>query len=236
MPGNSQELKEQIVLKSNRKAVAAVLAAGLGMAAGQALAVPTLTVSDGTNTVVVTDGGGGDACANLGCVSWTGSVGLWSVNILSGLTKPLLGAPVAPHMDLGFNDVYTGTVPGTLTILWSDTGFSTGPAVFVSDIGGTRASGVTTVAYSDFASASNALNALTTPLCAGSFTTSAFAGSCSSAFAGGAAYSLTQRIVLTATGPGQASGDHGIQIPEPSSLALIGLGLLGLGFAGRRRS
>jgi hypothetical protein len=224
------------VLKTSRKAIAAVLAAGLGMAAGQALAVPTLTITDGITTIVVQDGGSGDGCSNVGCVSFVGGIGNWNINILGGFTKPVLGSSVAPHMDLSFNDNYIGNGPGTLTLLWSDTGFNTGPAVFISDIGGTRANGVTTVAYSDFVSASNALNALTTPLCSGSFTTSAFSGTCTSAFGGSGAYSMTQRIILTATGPGQASGDHGVMIPEPSSLALIGLGLLGLGFASRRRS
>lgn len=226
------------MFRTSRKAVAAaIFAIGFGAGAGQAFAIPTLTATDGANTVIILDGGVLDGCNLVGCVSFVGPVGSWNINILGGFTKPVLGSPASPHLDLSFNDNYVGTSASTLTILWSDTDFSTGfPLTTRSDIGGTRAGGITSVAYADFASSTNTINALTTALCAGSFATAAFSGSCSAPFNGPAPFSVTQRIVLTATGPGQASGNHSLQVPEPGTLALIGLGLVGLGFARRKQA
>jgi hypothetical protein len=51
-------------------------------------------------------------------------------------------------------------------------------------------------------------------------------------------FSLTEKILITATGAGaKLSADDSVNVPEPASLALLGVGILGLGFvAGRKRS
>ena len=55
--------------------------------------VPQLRLSDGINTVTVTDSGVGDANALSGAVVFNGSIGDFSVNVITGITKSLLGSP-----------------------------------------------------------------------------------------------------------------------------------------------
>src|SRR2546426_8938785 len=70
---------------------------------------PTVTVND-------TDGDG--------VVTFAGALGIFSVNVTTGVTKPTLGSAALPHMDLNTLNIAGGA--GDLTITWSDVGF-TGP-------------------------------------------------------------------------------------------------------------
>lgn len=113
-------------MKYTKVVLAAALAAFLGYA-GTAKGVATLTmqaVSGGvTNTVVITDNGAGDSQpATLGAITWVGSVGVFTLNVNTGLTKPQLGTATAPHMDLNF--ITQSVVAGQLTITFSDDGYT----------------------------------------------------------------------------------------------------------------
>ena len=72
---------------------------------------------DGITRLTVFDGGPGDACPIAGCVTYIGTIGVWLVNVSTGLTS----SPT-PFMDL--NSVDLSTAAGTLKILLGDTDFT----------------------------------------------------------------------------------------------------------------
>jgi hypothetical protein len=218
-------------------AKAAVLAGLMvAFAAQEAQGAFVLRLNDGAgNTVEVTDGEVGlDSNPLAGAITFIGSLGggtVWTVNVTTGLSDPILGSPSSPHMDLNSVNVSSGGA-GTLTIDLTDTDFtaSPGPAGFTMRIGGTTAGTVNYTAWSDPGNAEFGLVDLinsTGPLGPG-----AFSATTSGLAAVDAAYSLTQRVVITHTGVGVTSFDAEL-IPEPATLALVGLGLAGL--AARRR-
>lgn len=89
--------------------------ASLVFTAGLSFATPlTLKLDDGTNSVTVQDGGAGDSNSTNGAVTWIRSLGVWTVNVSTGIGYPLFGSPSWPYLDL--NSVNTSTAPGTLTI------------------------------------------------------------------------------------------------------------------------
>src|SRR5690348_2337275 len=99
-----------------------------------AYAVPTLTIFDGSTTVTIMDGGSGDSCAAAGCVVWIGTIGVWNINVDTGLTKPVTGDPTHLDMDLSF--AAHSTRAGNLTLSWSDDGYTVSGGA-VDGIGGT---------------------------------------------------------------------------------------------------
>ncbi|MGZ5528065.1 MAG: hypothetical protein ACXWJB_05280, partial [Limisphaerales bacterium] len=100
-------------------------------------AAPQLRLSDGTATITVVDGDANDQQPDAGVVMYNGPVGSkWQINVTVGLTKPSLGTPAEPFMDL---DTYNfSTDAANLSILYSDTDFTAGVgSTFDAQVGGT---------------------------------------------------------------------------------------------------
>jgi hypothetical protein len=111
-------------MKLTRAVMAVGLAVMLGCAAlvtgpTPASAVATISLFDGSTTVSVFDGGPGDLCVAAGCVTFSGSLGVWNINVSTGISD----SPF-PFMDLNSIDRSTGA--GTLKILLGDTDFTLG--------------------------------------------------------------------------------------------------------------
>jgi len=190
----------------------------------------------------ITDNLVGDLDPTVGAISFTGPLGggsTWTINLTGGLSKPNSGSTATtPYMDLTSRNTSAGA--GTLNIYLYDTDFSdpTSPSNFIMTIGGTAA-GVTagngTVRYQAYTSLANdgALANLIGTL--GPSGPGAFSGTTSGLAPTDAAYSLTQYVQIVHAGAGTSSFDAELLAPEPTVMALFGLGLFGVGAAARRR-
>jgi VPDSG-CTERM motif len=204
---------------------AIVVASGLALSAH---ATPTLTLSDGTTTIMVMDNQAGDLDPTLGSVVFNGAVGTnFNINTSAGLTKPGDGSASAPAIDLSSLNHALGA--GTLTITFSETGFTAFPGILTGHIGGTIAVGgsLTNVVMQ------NALDLVTN----GPFGPGPFSGTGSAALIDGAPYSLTQTAILTFGARGSTSFDAMASVPGVpdggTTVTMLGIGLLAMGAARR---
>jgi len=238
-------MRQKYPLKLRNLIVLSCLAFLISSYFNQAHAVLILKLTDDlNNSVTIADEGLGDDGAGAGLIVFNGDIpgSSFTINITTGVSKPVLGTPLEPRMDLNSLNIST-TGGGGLTIELTDTDFLIPnldySAKFVATIGGV-ASG--TISYESYMDANNAEFATTTSLTdsgdlgPGGFTTENIANT---GPLGGTPYSLTQVIKINHLSAGSNTSFNaslqGHPIPEPATMLLFGSGLVCVGFWCRRR-
>jgi hypothetical protein len=219
-------------------AIAAILAVGTQFAGAISTAgTASLRISDGTTTVTILDETGLDSFLGLGKVVYVGSVGLWSLTVNTGITKPSQGSAVKPYMDLNFiaQSNSPTAVPPNLTVEFSDIGFGPMSVVdnFSDKIGGTTQGSVTCTTLLDVNNILFGGVAIAGPQ---TFGPGAFACSVGSPGQPTSPFALSKKIVIShGAGTQTSSGDTEVTVPDGgTTLALLGGSLLGLGVLRRR--
>jgi hypothetical protein len=196
----------------------------------------------GGNDLTVTDQGPGDnfpgstivGQINAGAVNFAGFTILTNVS----QSKPLLFG----GMDLAFTATTSDAATHTVWLYASDTGFTVGSALVNLQLGGTQDPTGSIVGRVWGGSSNNNLD-LTRLITSTGPTINPLQGEFSSSAVGllnpiTNPYSVTIGVQLTRTGVGTTTGDlraTATAVPEPASMTLFGLGLMGAGLASRRR-
>jgi PEP-CTERM motif len=188
-----------------------------------AKATVQITLTNGASTATVTDGGAGDVCAAVNCVTFSGSLGNYIINVSTGIAQQGNN----PFLDLNSVNVAIAGNAGLLTIAMSSNDFTTSAQQFQFQVGGTSSLGGAS-SFAAYGGNSNTLFDTSHLIGSLSFPSSPYSGT-TSPVTGTTAnpYSLTIVAQLNGITAGSASFDAALDmVPEPATMALLGVTLL----------
>lgn len=223
-------------LKSFLAAAAASLLVAAPLAANATIALQLDDSATGGIDVLVFDGGAGDVDGLVdGKITYLGAAGNWSINISTGL-----GNGVLADFGIDLNSVnVSGAAAGVLTVSFTETNMNfgaSGPTALIGGIGGTSGGNVGWTMYAD--DANTLFGTGGTVFSGGQVGQGAFSDAGAGYVALTDPFSLTLQVAIDHLGvTGKSTSfDFEGKVPEPTSLALLSLALLGAGAATRRRN